>query len=229
MENWFQKLFINEAKSALQNKNVAGPGSGGDLEGVFDGTATDVTLPNVTSLREYAFYHYEYLVTLNAPKLKTIGNYAFLNCFSLAMTALPEGITSIGESAFQSCINLPITSLPEGLTVIPTHAFNGCSKLALTSLPEGMTTIGSQAFMGCPKLALTSLPAGITSIGYRAFRSCTGLTAITFKGTPTTIDSTAFSSCSNLTTINVPWAEGAVAGAPWGATNATINYNYTEG
>jgi hypothetical protein len=25
----------------------------------------------------------------------------------------------------------------------------------------------------------------------------------------------------------VPWAEGAVANAPWGATNATINYNYT--
>lgn len=35
----------------------------------------------------------------------------------------------------------------------------------------------------------------------------------------------AFEGCTNLTTINVPWAEGAVANAPWGATNATINYN----
>jgi hypothetical protein len=37
----------------------------------------------------------------------------------------------------------------------------------------------------------------------------------------------AFSGCANITTINVPWAEGAVENAPWGATNATINYNYT--
>lgn len=50
---------------------------------------------------------------------------------------------------------------------------------------------------------------------------------MTFKGTPSSINSNAFNSCINLLTINVPWAEGAVANAPWGATNATINYNYT--
>jgi hypothetical protein len=52
---------------------------------------------------------------------------------------------------------------------------------------------------------------------------------LTFKGTPTSIDSTAFKNCTNLTTINVPWAQGAVSGSPWGATGATINYNYTGG
>jgi hypothetical protein len=72
------------------------------------------------------------------------------------------------------------------------------------------------------------LPESITSIVSGAFNKCTGLTSITFKGTPTSISNTAFQNCTNLTTINVPWAEGAVASAPWGATNATINYNYTE-
>ena len=43
------------------------------------------------------------------------------------------------------------------------------------------------------------------------------------------VDAKILFGCTNLTTINVPWAEGAVAGAPWGATNATINYNYTGG
>ena len=51
---------------------------------------------------------------------------------------------------------------------------------------------------------------------------------LTFQGTPETISKTAFRYCDNLTTINDPWAEGAVANAPLGATKATINYNYVE-
>lgn len=35
----------------------------------------------------------------------------------------------------------------------------------------------------------------------------------------------AFSN-SSVEVINVTWSEGEVAGAPWGATDATINYNY---
>ena len=92
---------------------------------------------------------------------------------------------------------------------------------------HGITKIRSGAFYGCPNLALTSLPEGLTSIGDGAFGNCTSLTSITFKGTPTTINSRAFSGCTNLTDIKVPWSQGAVANAPWGATNATITYNYT--
>ena len=115
-----------------------------------------------------------------------------------------------------------------GYTKVRDYAFTGCSNLALTSLPAGVTSIGNGAFTGCSNLALTSLPAGVTSIGIEAFVNCTSLTSITFKGTPTTIASSAFDGCTNLTDIKVPWAEGAVSGAPWGATNATITYNYTE-
>ena len=92
---------------------------------------------------------------------------------------------------------------------------------------HGYDAIRSHAFYNCSSLALTSLPSGITSIGNYAFRDCQSLVSLTFEGTPTSISSTAFRNCTNLTTINVPWAEGAVAGAPWGATNATINYGYT--
>ena len=111
-------------------------------------------------------------------------------------------------------------------TTIPDYLFYGCENLALTELPSGVTSIGDSAFQNCTNLALTELPSGVTSIGWDAFKDCTGLTSLTFKGTPNTINSTAFDGCTNLTTINVPWAEGAVANAPWGATNATINYNY---
>ena len=114
-----------------------------------------------------------------------------------------------------------------GYDKIRDYAFSSCSSLALISLPSGITSIGRDAFSHCKKLALTSLPSGITSIGKNAFSGCFNLTSLTFEGTPTTIKNNSFSNCFNLTTINVPWAEGAVSGAPWGATKATINYNYT--
>ena len=114
-----------------------------------------------------------------------------------------------------------------GYTVIRPNAFSSCTNLALTSLPSGITSIESNAFYSCINLALTSLPSGLKSIGSNAFYGCTGLTSITFKGKPSSIHSNAFPNCTNLKTINVPWARGELSGAPWGAKNATINYNYT--
>ena len=90
----------------------------------------------------------------------------------------------------------------------------------------GYDAIRDSAFYDCINLALTSLPSGITSIGNKAFYNCNNLVSLTFEGTPERIDSTTFIGCNNLTTINVPWAEGAVANAPWGAPNATINYGH---
>lgn len=94
-------------------------------------------------------------------------------------------------------------------------------------LDPSATSIRAFMFYNYAKLALTSLPSGLTSIGSNAFKSCMSIESITFEGTPDSINSSAFKYCTRLLTLNVPWAEGAVANAPWGATKATINYNYT--
>lgn len=91
----------------------------------------------------------------------------------------------------------------------------------------GYKAIRDGAFSDCTNLALTTLPSGITNIGDGAFSNCSSLVSLTFEGTPESIGDSVFAGCNNLTTINVPWAEGAVANAPWGATNATINYGHT--
>lgn len=143
------------------------------------------------------------------------------------LTYVPEGVTKIGNFVFYNNTKITETSLPEGIISIGDNAFNGCINLALTSLPEGLTKIGFLAFSGCTGLTSIFLPESLTHIGDGAFSYCTGLTEVTFKGTPTFIDE-SFYKCENLTTINVPWAEGEVEGAPWGATNATINYNYVN-
>ena len=141
---------------------------------------------------------------------------------------LPSDLTQIGTCAFYNYSNLALTNLPAGVTNIGNYAFQNCSNLALTDLPAGVTNIGFQAFANCFKLAITRIPAGVMSIKIGAFSGCSSLRIITFQGT-TELGYNVFSSCPNLSTINVPWAEGAVTGAPWGATNATINYNYTGG
>lgn len=137
------------------------------------------------------------------PNATSIKLYAFMKDNVLTNIEMPK-VTSIGNSSFMNCKNLVLTSLPSGLTSLDSYAFANDSKLAITSLPSGLTSIGDYAFAACYKL-----------------------TSITFEGKPNSISGTAFNNCVNLTTINVPWAEGEVANAPWGATNATINYNYT--
>ena len=195
-----------------------------------DETLSITSLPAcIESIGASAFSGCKNLALTSLPSgLTSINSNAFSNCTKLALTSLPSGLTSIGFQVFSGCKNLALTSLPSGLTSIDSNAFSGCTKLALTSLPSGLTSIGYNAFFECTKLALTSLPSGLTSIESNAFFNCIGLTSITFTGRPTSIAHNVFNGCTNLTTINVPWAEGEVANSPWGATNATINYNYTE-
>ena len=140
---------------------------------------------------------------------------------------LPSDLTKIGDYAFYNCTSLALTSLPDGVTSIGNSAFNACSKLALTSLPSSLSNIKGYAFSGCSKIETISLPGNLQIIGSYSFSGCSNLSTVTFEGTPFSMESSVFYNCTKLTTINVPWAEGAVANAPWGATNATINYNYT--
>ena len=159
--------------------------------------------------------------------LTTIGTFAFNSCTNLALTSLPDSVTTIGNYAFQNCTNLALTSLPDSVTTIGAYAFFKCTNLALTSLPDGITSIEAQTFRMCENLKNITIPARVTTIDAYAFANCSGLTEVRFEGTPSSILQTSFRLCNNLISIKVPWAEGAVANAPWGATNATITYNYT--
>lgn len=141
---------------------------------------------------------------------------------------IPAGVTEIPDNCFQYCTGLTDLNLHDNITTIGMYAF-GLSAVGLTikntELPASLETVGNGAFSN-QQIPFTKIPKNVKTINANAFSSNYALTTLTFEGTPTSIG-TAFQNCNNLTTINVPWAEGAVSGAPWGATNATINYNYT--
>ena len=67
---------------------------------------------------------------------------------------------------------------------------------------------------------------GLATIPAYAFSGCSKLKSVILPNTVTSINSYAFKECANLTSIKVPWSEGTIKYAPWGATNATITYNY---
>ena len=185
---------------------------------------------NLGEIGDRAFEGCQRLALTSLPEyVSVIGKWAFSGCYSLNLTSLPEWIDTIQQSSFSVCRSLALTSLPERVVEIGYQAFYGCYSLALTSLPEGLMTIDDSAFYNCQNLALTSLPQSLKNVGSDAFGNCVGLKTITFKGKPDYLPYDIFFNCTNLKTINVPWSEGEMSNAPWGATNATINYNYTGG
>lgn len=103
---------------------------------------------------------------------------------------------------------------------------NYAAQIKKVTYEEGVTGAGAVVFYNSyPNLTEVIFPSTLTSIGNFAFYKCTGLTSVTIPGATTTISANAFQLCSNLKDINCGFAEGEVANAPWGATNATIHYN----
>lgn len=152
----------------------------------------------------------------------------FKNYTALETAILPNTLTTIGIGSFENCTSLTLTTLPDTVTTINDNAFNNCASLSLTTLPTSLITIGNNAFFGTAMAGEIHIPNTVTTIGDNIF-SNTGITDIIFDGTPTIISSNAFSNISSLETIYVPWAEGTVTGAPWGAgSNVTILYVNTN-
>ena len=223
-------LVVCDTITEVESLGIAGTGVSVDIESSADGSASMLTLPEPNLKTEniksgISIFGIQGSLVGGGAKEPYIEETYDANGNLIDVNLV--GYTAIRTGAFYACTKLALTSLPSGITSIGDSAFNSCANLALTSLPSGITRIGNYAFNSCTNLALTSLPSGITAIGAYAFGNCTELTSITFQGKPGSIHSTAFNGCTNLKTINVPWASGEVANAPWGATNATINYNYT--
>lgn len=169
------------------------------LEGFFDGSLTELNLPTITSIKNNALNGDAKITKVTAPN-----------------------VTSIGTSAFQGS-KLVTLDAPK-VEVIGDNAFQLCSNFVVPELPQTIRSIGKNAFANCKSYNITEFPASLRSIGDNAFNLALG--TITFKGIPDPygISSNAFPNTYNRV-INVPWSQDWVEGAPWGAFDATINYD----
>lgn len=143
---------------------------------------------------------------------------------------LPDTIECLPRNCFENSYISGDVILPKSLKRIKCQAFNCVQWLRHIQIPDSVEYIEDYAFNQCSLIDVV-LSKSLKEISSFAFSHSYDLTTVTFQSTPTigvVYQSTnVFQSCDSLTTINVPWSEGEVEGAPWGATNATINYNYT--
>lgn len=186
--------------------------------------SSKVSLYSSTGVKSHTFANGMGIVKYNSPLSVMPKDFSGTDITNVRW---PKSVTRFVIGAFEDCRYLALASLPDNIEYITDSVFVNCNYLAFTSLPN-ITRIDGHAFSKCNRLALTTIPASCSVIGNYAFEACVSLTAITFLGKPSSMSGKyIFKDCYNLKTINVPWAEGEVYNAPWGATRATINYNYS--
>lgn len=157
----------------------------------------------------------------------SVGNYAFMNCFSLLGVRVPNTLQSIGTHVFYNCTQIQGFVFPHGITSIPADTFIGSSRISYVSIPKSVTSIDNEAFLGCCSVNLITAPSGLTSIGNDVFKNCYSLAEailgdsvasiaqytfyncfalrkVTIPASATSIGTYAFYNCQTLTEITIP-------------------------
>ena len=159
----------------------------------------------IKSIGNYAFYGCYSLASINIPdSVTSIGHYVFQNCYALAFINIPDSVTSIGTNTFIACRSLASINISKGITNIGNTMFNTCCSLASVNIPDGVESIDSNVFQNCFSLSSINIPDSVTSIGRATFHSCYALTSINIPDNVTDIGDSAFNSCYSLTSINIP-------------------------
>lgn len=202
-----------------------------DNSGVLDSTEGSVS-EKVEELIEKAsvkgIIFSDFTGSYNTPRVADMSSLTFPNnAHNMYFPYCFKNVNTTGGGGY--FIQLEEVYLPKNLKCIYGEMFYCC--VNLRTLHGDLTKIeavNGSAFHSCSKLTKFPHMPSLTRLDANAFNGCTGLTEVKFYNTLTSCAANAFNGCSNLTDIYCPWAEGEVANAPWGATNATIHYNWVE-
>lgn len=180
-----------------------------------------VDLSNATQLtaigEEFAWSSSETAANSNLSKWPWYASSMLMDCKALKKVALPPNATDIGTRICMNCTNLTEVEFPKREWFlkyrIHSEAFKSCD-LKNIVLPYGWSL-----WTGYSQYATDSFINDGYSFGYNY-----NLQSVVIQTASANLHPTTFAGCSSLKTIYVPWKEGDVDGAPWGATNATVVY-----
>ncbi len=195
--------------------------------GIAEGSPWDAL--TVNGYREGSFYYSDATMTTltgcigsaesaAVPEgVSAIGDFAFIECASLASVTLPSTLSDLGNSVFGNCTSLTSIAIPSSVSILKNGVFKGCSSLAMVDMGSSITEIGNLAFGDCVGLAKVTIPASVTKIGNFCFRGCTGLTEITSKAqVPPTVGTMAFDNVDRTIPVYIPSGTLSAYQTSWG-------------
>jgi len=87
-------------------------------------------------------------------------------------------VKSIGQDAFKNCFSLYDVTIGNQVEKIKYQAFRGCTGLSSIIIPNSVDFIANSAFAFCAGLTTLTIPSSVTFIEDMAFWACIGLTSI---------------------------------------------------
>lgn len=187
-----------------------------NLKTLLEGTLTNIYYEENTSLRDYAFYHYDELQSCHFPNCSTIGSSAFYQCNRLLNVNFPVWYEDSISPIWFDSKNTKDTSPFAGCTNITsaTFGFGGIADGTITentkSANRKITKTGFPLFSASANLTTLSLPK-CTVIGSGALAFYYNLKEVTLNELTTDINALtktvvniknqAFHTCVNLTEI----------------------------
>ena len=173
----------------------------------FDSNIEKVILgEDVTSIGYRAFFGSTITSLKMTDNIKTIEDYAFMECSKLTSIELSNSLTDIGEWAFWGC-GLSSVTIPQSVKCIHLFAFQMCNNLTkvVVNSNEVVARDNEQFYTltSCFGRQVKEYVLGedITKIAFHAFSENNNLTTVTIPQNVTCIEDSAFYSCCGITDI----------------------------
>ena len=112
--------------------------------------------------------------------VRSLGEGAFKNCYSLRVLKLHTNATVIPKGFMEGCTSLQQIRIPDSIFVIEKDSFRDCKSMEQLNLNK-VVCIGENAFNGCHRLREIELPKTIKHVGTNVFANCSSLVSITIN------------------------------------------------
>ena len=214
------------------------------VENMDTSSIKKILMPDtVTYIGECAFGDYDDSVPLEeivlSKNLKTIGQSAFRNCYSLKSIDIPDSVTEIEDRAFLSCYALENISVSQN-TNFGDSAFGDRLWSSIPALSDDYNAWLYDenasdffvwngclfAYRGSSKTPV--IPSGVCGIGDKVFES-SDITGVTIPEGVRYISYGAFQKCTSLKSVKFPNSLQIIGGEAFGDCTALSSVTFGSG